>query len=294
MKLFSHIAIFFLLLVFFLPLVLFAQGAPVSVEPLTGLPGFEEAVEGGTEPLLNQLYRYLIGIAAILAVLVLMYGGFKYMTSEAVDKKSQGRDDMWRAILGLILVLSPFLVFSVINPSILNLDLPFSRLDAGQREAEPSRQCEVFPQGLTLIGNYTRIIGTPVRPVRLQGDAQDRAYCCEAQQGCSVTSETSSRPVVEVTEFETSFNCVCGKRLRAEAFVTFENSQNEVRRNIRSRGHIVTEVCERVIDPEQESGATELLQLYQGGSIVVSGLNLFRGDVTRIRINPGGNNRCID
>jgi hypothetical protein len=71
----------------------------------------------------NNLYKYLVGLAAILAVIEIIWGGLEYSTQDSVSKQSDGKERIYGAIMGLILVLSPVLVFSIINPSILNLSL---------------------------------------------------------------------------------------------------------------------------------------------------------------------------
>lgn len=102
------------------------SGDPISVTPLTNI-GLASSTPADIGGFINELYRYGIGVGAIAAVLVLIFGGFKYMTSQAPGGKSDGRDAITRAILGLLLLLSPFIVFSVINSDItrFNLDLSF-------------------------------------------------------------------------------------------------------------------------------------------------------------------------
>jgi hypothetical protein len=78
----------------------------------------------------NNLYKYMVGLAAILAVVMIIYAGIRIAVNKdnvsvLMDSKSQ----IWQAILGLVLVLSPALVFSIINPSILNLSLNLPKLD---------------------------------------------------------------------------------------------------------------------------------------------------------------------
>ena len=77
----------------------------------------------------NNLYKYLIGIAAALAVIEIIWGGLEYSTQDSVSKQSNGRERITQAIFGLILVLSPVLVFSIINPSILNLSINLSPIN---------------------------------------------------------------------------------------------------------------------------------------------------------------------
>lgn len=94
--------------------------------PLAEIPGLTKGVVANSEGLamfFNNLYKYLIGFAAMLAIIEIIWGGLEISTKDSVSKQSDGRERITQAIFGLILVLSPVLVFSIINPSILNLSL---------------------------------------------------------------------------------------------------------------------------------------------------------------------------
>lgn len=109
-----------------LPLAAFAQG----FVPLTDLPGLSstEAAPDFTS-FLNNLYKLCIGIAAALAVFQIMHAGIKFMTNKgSISENEQAKDLIRGAVLGLLLVLSPVIVFGIINPKILELDLDFSKL----------------------------------------------------------------------------------------------------------------------------------------------------------------------
>ncbi len=71
----------------------------------------------------NNLYKYMIGLAAALAVIMIIWGGLEISTQDSVSKNKDGKEKIYNAIFGLVLVLSPALVFSIINPAILNLSL---------------------------------------------------------------------------------------------------------------------------------------------------------------------------
>ncbi len=104
-----------------------SQGSNTSgFVPLAGIPGLTQgtvANSSGLSNFLNNLYKYLIGVAAILAVIMIIWGGLEISTKDSVSKQSDGKKRITQALLGLVLVLSPVLVFSIINPSILNLSL---------------------------------------------------------------------------------------------------------------------------------------------------------------------------
>lgn len=78
---------------------------------------------------LNNLYKYLIGVAATAAVIMIIWGGIDISTTDSIGSQSAGRARIKNAIGGLILVLMPVVVFSVINPSILNLSINLPALD---------------------------------------------------------------------------------------------------------------------------------------------------------------------
>ncbi|MFZ1075071.1 MAG: pilin [Minisyncoccia bacterium] len=100
-----------------------AQGF-VPLAPIPGLTDNVQASQGGLADFLNNLYKFLIGIAAALAVIVIIWSGLEIALNPGnVSKMGESRSRIVGAIFGLILVLSPVLVFSIINPSILNLSL---------------------------------------------------------------------------------------------------------------------------------------------------------------------------
>jgi len=79
----------------------------------------------------NNLYKYLIGLAAVLATLQIIWAGIKmaYFNKDSANAIKKSREAIQQAILGLILVLLPVLVFSIINPNILNLSLNLPALN---------------------------------------------------------------------------------------------------------------------------------------------------------------------
>ena len=97
--------------------------------PLTNLPVLSGLTAAPTLPnFLQQLYKYCVGIAAALAVLQIMRAGIMYMGGDSVTETKQARALIASSLLGLVLVLSPVIVFSIINPKILNLGVRFNLL----------------------------------------------------------------------------------------------------------------------------------------------------------------------
>ena len=127
----------FLLSLTLLPAIVLAQEAFV---PLTSLPGIPETVTSNTlTDFLNNLYKICIGVAAALAVFQIMHAGIKFMTNKgSISENEQARSLLQGAVFGLILVLSPVILFSIINPKILELNFDTSRLESSfTGEQEP-------------------------------------------------------------------------------------------------------------------------------------------------------------
>ena len=73
--------------------------------------------------LINALFAVSVGVAAILAVIMLAIGGFRYMTSESVFKMGDAREQISNAIIGLLIVLVSILILYTINPEIVKFNL---------------------------------------------------------------------------------------------------------------------------------------------------------------------------
>lgn len=122
---------YFLLLSFVLLTPLFALAAEAGqFVPLTSLPGLAEGGNAATMTVfLNSLYKICIGAAAAIAVLQIIRAGILFMTNKgSISENEQARSLVQGAVLGLLLVLSPVIVFTIINPKILTLDFGVAAL----------------------------------------------------------------------------------------------------------------------------------------------------------------------
>lgn len=123
----------------------FAQGF-TALAPIPGLTDAQSTTavvnSGDLASFFNNLYKYLIGLAATLAVIEIIWAGLDiaYFHKDAVSAITNDKGRIYNAIFGLILVLSPVLVFSIINPSILNLSLNLPKLDTKFTPATPAQK----------------------------------------------------------------------------------------------------------------------------------------------------------
>ena len=185
------------------PLFVSAQGF-VPLAPIPGLTQGATADTAGLAQFFNNLYKFAIGMAAVLAVIMIIWGGLQYATQDIPGAKQEGKDRILQAILGLILVLSPALVFSIINPSILNLSINLKPLytksgsptgGGGTTTQAPTTGAETTAAtavGCTVTGT---LLKTAVCPIK------------EAAQNFSTTCTTGSG---NIPFFTTANKATCG------------------------------------------------------------------------------------
>ncbi|HEU0085539.1 MAG TPA: pilin [Candidatus Paceibacterota bacterium] len=107
--------------------------------PLAPLPGLPGGVSFETDKTKNPcafgqymaiIFRLVIGISAVLAMVMIVYGGIEYMTSGSVSEKQGGKETITNAILGIVIALGAWLLLNTLNPALLNicLDLPEAKI----------------------------------------------------------------------------------------------------------------------------------------------------------------------
>jgi hypothetical protein len=69
---------------------------------------------------LNMIIKLTIGIAGVLAVIMIVMGGIQYMGSELISNKEQGKSQIMNALLGLLITLGAYALLYTINPELLN------------------------------------------------------------------------------------------------------------------------------------------------------------------------------
>jgi len=113
--------------------------------PLVGLPGLTDTSAKRTlADYLNALFRLAIGLGALIAVIRIIYAGVKYMSRDSFFAKEEAKSDIQTSLLGLLIMLSVVLVLTVINPNLLNLNVPALRADVPNPPAPPVNPDE-FP-----------------------------------------------------------------------------------------------------------------------------------------------------
>lgn len=99
-------------------------GGKLTYTPLEPLPGGSACAYNSLSSYLSLVFNILLSIGAMIAVVTLVLGGITYMISEVVDKKAAARRRMWASIVGLLLLLTCWLILYNINPNLVKLGLP--------------------------------------------------------------------------------------------------------------------------------------------------------------------------
>ena len=72
-----------------------------------------------------NFYQFAIFIAGILAFGVVVYGGIRYAASAGnPSAQSDAKEWIWGALIGLALLAGAYLILNVVNPQLVNLNLP--------------------------------------------------------------------------------------------------------------------------------------------------------------------------
>ena len=69
----------------------------------------------------RYMFNLLIAVSAVMAIFMIVLGGFEYMTTDAVDGKSEGLKKVQNAVYGLLMVLGSYLILRTINPELVNI-----------------------------------------------------------------------------------------------------------------------------------------------------------------------------
>ena len=119
--------IFNLLFLMFGLFIASAAFAQTQITISTSVPGTYPITTGTGGPggFIANFYQFALMIGGVLAFGVIGYGGIKYMASAGnPSAQSDAKEWIEAALLGLLLLVGAYFILSVINPQLLNLNLP--------------------------------------------------------------------------------------------------------------------------------------------------------------------------
>jgi hypothetical protein len=90
--------------------------------------------EGIFQDYLPGIFKTVIAFAAVLATVRIIWGGILYMSTDAIQGKSQGKTYITESIYGLVLISAAWLILYTINPKLVDikLDLKSAKISSGE------------------------------------------------------------------------------------------------------------------------------------------------------------------
>ncbi len=79
---------------------------------------------GGINEYIVASYNYALQIVFVMAMIMVVYGGFRYLTGSAFEDVSRGKQIIQDAVIGMMIVLGAYLLLSTVNPATLRLHVP--------------------------------------------------------------------------------------------------------------------------------------------------------------------------
>lgn len=102
-----------------------AQGEPYV--PLVEIPNInsyeKQQSSDGLSAYLGNMYTFGVAIATLLAVIMIMWGGIEYMSTDSMGGKEGGKEKISNALFGLLLALGSYLILRTINQELLSTKL---------------------------------------------------------------------------------------------------------------------------------------------------------------------------
>lgn len=87
--------------------------------------GFDLNSDQDINQVVSWFYYFVISIAGLAVFVMLVWGGFTWLTSAGEPAKiSDAKDRIYSAFLGLLLILASYLIMQLINPDLVALNLP--------------------------------------------------------------------------------------------------------------------------------------------------------------------------
>ncbi len=71
----------------------------------------------GLPDYINIAYRYMVTIVLVVAIVMVVYGGFRYLVGASIGDIQAGKKIIQDAIVGMLLVLGAYTILSTINPA---------------------------------------------------------------------------------------------------------------------------------------------------------------------------------
>ncbi len=192
----------FLITLFFS--ILFSNIAfAAEFSPLVGIPGLDVNTAATIPQYVNAVYTTLIVIGSLVAVMRIAWAGVKYSLSGVVTDKESAKHDIQGVLMGLAILLLPFVVLNTINPNLVNLDVlrmtqPVTLGTAGSKLSARQEADRVKCQAKGL--DYSADKGDCATVISEADDIRERRRLCEGYDSGNIFTPPNTcapRPAVD-------------------------------------------------------------------------------------------------
>jgi len=95
--------------------------------PLEPLPGIDQTGKLNFGTFLEQIFKILIALGALITVGAFIYAGIAYMSSETLGKINDAKARLRAAFFGLLLLLGAWVILYTINPQLVTFSAGISQ-----------------------------------------------------------------------------------------------------------------------------------------------------------------------
>ncbi len=142
---------------------------PAAAAPGTGQEQGEE-VGLGIGGLIGNFYAWALGIGALIALLVLIYGGIVYTISAGNESRiGEAKEWVFGAVIGLFLLFGSYLILNTINPELLKFkDIALEKNNPAEPQKTSQGTPTTAPSGNSQLTNENIFLPPPL-PASLSG-----------------------------------------------------------------------------------------------------------------------------
>ncbi len=134
---------------------------------------------------LEGFFKLAIGLSAVAAVLMIVIGGFQYISTDAIMKKEEGRNRIQNAVYGLVLVIGAWLILATINPNLLRINLDIKPASTSAPAFTPGGAIESVTPGVVMTPEQITLSNARRASLQAEGIDTYRGPCTQGQAtGC--------------------------------------------------------------------------------------------------------------
>jgi hypothetical protein len=141
----------------------YAAFAATEYAPLVGIPRLDQTANTGLPEYINAVYLLIVGAGALIGVVKIAMAGIKWSLSDIVTHKSDAIEDIKGVLLGLALLVIPFVVLNEINPNITRLDVLSGLPKVNMNTKAPNQSTQTLPNTAEQLAKdtYTSNLNNP-------------------------------------------------------------------------------------------------------------------------------------